>query len=426
MAQTELAQFIQEKVNALHGHWKSTLKDILGRLTRLGDDPAVFEELRGLTMDLVALVGRSDAIEQAVDAELASIVAHLKALQAKQGLSSTEMVFLLFAIRDSIRKAIQDIVDHGIEGQHWVSARFQTASQVSILLNRLGLVFFEGSMRLKEENVGQDVMAIEYALLYERARQAAITDRLTGLYNFGYFLERLKEERLRADRYHRLLSLILFDIDHFKKFNDANGHPAGNDVLKKIAEILKTAAREVDIVVRYGGEEMVIILPETSRKRATELANRIRMKISETRFEHMESQPLGKITISAGVATFPVDAANEEGLIKMADKSLYQAKSGGRNKVVAYEPPIKVTIRYKPHWEPSKVALVGDFNNWDQDVDLMEKQADGSFHFIIALNPGVYHYKFVLNDVEWIPDPTNPERVHDSLGGDNSILRVSA
>ena len=77
----------------------------------------------------------------------------------------------------------------------------------------------------------QDVsLAIEYALLYERTRQIAITDRLTGLYNFGYFLDRLKEEKMRAERYHRLLSLIIFDIDHFKKYNDANGHPAGNEV----------------------------------------------------------------------------------------------------------------------------------------------------------------------------------------------------
>jgi 1,4-alpha-glucan branching enzyme len=94
--------------------------------------------------------------------------------------------------------------------------------------------------------------------------------------------------------------------------------------------------------------------------------------------------------------------------------------------VEAYDPPVKVTLRYKPYHDLQKVSLVGSFNNWDKEVDLMERQPDGSFQFKIALNPGVYHYKFVLNDVEWIPDPTNPERVHDSLGGDNSILRVQA
>ena len=170
---------------------------------------------------------------------------------------------------------------------------------------------------------------------------------------------------------------------------------------------------------------MLIILPETSRRRAADLAERIRFRVSETHFAGGEKQPQGKVTISAGVATFPVDAANEEDLIKMADSSLYQAKSQGRNRVVTHEPPVKVTIRYKSHRTISKVALVGNFNNWDKDVDLMEHQSDGSFRFVIALNPGVYHYKFVLNDVEWIPDPACPEREHDTLGGDNSVLRVS-
>ena len=361
-----------------------------------------------------------------MDGEFAKILKHLKALQSDHQLSTTDMVFILFSMRDSVRDAIREVVDMGQEGQKKVSHHYQSVLQISMLLNRLGLVFFEGEMRLREEGSGQDVLAIEYALLYERARQMAITDRLTGLYNFGYFLERLKEERLRAERYHRLLSLVILDLDFFKIYNDSNGHPAGNEVLKKIATILKQEAREVDIVARYGGEEMVLILPETSRKRAAELAERIRQRVAETLFDHMQSNPLGKITISAGVATFPVDADNEEELIKKADSSLYQAKSQGRNRVVSFEPPIKVPITYRPQRELAKVALVGNFNNWDKDTDHMVRQPDGSFLFVIALNPGIYHYKFVLNDMEWITDPANPEAVHDGLGGDNSILRIAA
>jgi len=231
---------------------------------------------------------------------------------------------------------------------------------------------------------------------------------------------------MRAERYHRLLSLIIFDIDHFKKYNDANGHPAGNEVLKKIAEILKAEAREVDIVARYGGEEMVIILPETSRKRAAELADRIREKVSSATFAKMESQPLKKVTLSAGVATYPVDAANEESLIKKADSSLYVAKSQGRNQVVSFEPATKVTVTYKPSKPVNKVALVGNFNNWDKDVDLMDRQEDGSFRFVISLEPGIYHYKFVLDDDEWVIDPSNFQKSYDGLGGDNNVLKVSA
>jgi len=423
---TSLTNLLQKEENVLRERWQASVRQLFGRLEHLSGDLAVFEEVRGLLHDLLSLVERSGSVEQAVDAEFEKIIIHLKALQTNHGLSSTDMVFLLFSTRDAVKEAVREVLDMGPEGQQQVSAHFQEVSQVSTLLNRLGLVFFDGAMRLKEEAASQDVMAIEYALLYERARQMAITDRLTGLYNFGYFLERLKEERMRGERYHRLLSLVIFDIDHFKIYNDANGHPAGNEVLKKIAQILKEEAREVDIVARYGGEEMVIILPETSRKRAAELADRIRAKIADTLFEGMKSQPGGKMTISAGVATFPVDATTEEDLIKKADSSLYRSKSLGRNKVTAFDPPVKVTIRFKPHYELSKVALVGNFNNWDKDADPMEKQPDGAFQFIIALNPGVYHYKFVLNDVEWIPDPACPERVHDSLGGDNSVLRVSA
>lgn len=422
----KLTQFLQQKEDVLQERWRASVHQLSARLESFSQHPGIFGEVRGLLLDLVAVVERSGSVEQAVDAEFKEILSHLRALQSDHQLSSADMVFLLFSMRDAVREAVREVVDLGPEGQHEVSNHFQVVSQVSMLLNRLGLVFFEGAMRLREESGTQDVLAIEYALLYERARQMAVTDRLTGLYNFGYFHERLKEERMRAERYHRLLSLVILDIDQFKKYNDSNGHPAGNEVLKKIATILKQEAREVDIVARYGGEEMVIILPETSRRRAAELAERIRQRVSEALFDHMQSQPLGKLTISAGVATFPVDASTEDDLIKKADSSLYQAKSQGRNRVVVFEPAIKVPITYRPNREISKVALVGSFNNWDKDVDLMARQEDGSFRFVIALNTGIYHYKFVLNDLEWIPDPSNPERVYDGAGGDNSILRVPA
>lgn len=424
--QNHLSQWLNHRDDVLQDRWQSSIRHLSGRLNSLSQDAGVFGEIRELLTNLVAVVEKSGSVEQVVDSEFEKILHHLKSLQVDHELSSNDMVFLLFSMRDAIKEAVKEIIDQGPDGQHQVSVRYHTVSQVSILLNRLGLVFFEGAMRLREEGGGQDVLAIEYALLYERARQMAITDRLTGLYNFGYFLERLKEERMRAERYHRLLSLVILDIDHFKKYNDANGHPAGNEVLKKIAAILKEEAREVDIVARYGGEEMVLILPETSRKRATELAERIRRRIMETPFDQSDSQPLGKITVSAGVATFPVDAATEEELIARADNSLYEAKSLGRNQVAAFDPPIKVTITYKPYRDFFKVALVGNFNDWDKDADPMTRQPDGTFQFIIALNPGVYHYKFVLNDVEWVPDPANPERVADSLGGANSVLRVTA
>jgi diguanylate cyclase (GGDEF)-like protein len=414
-----LSQFLHQQEPALRSLWETSLTQIVTQLEGTRGKLAVFAEMRGLLWDLVAVVEqKAGSPEQAVDVQFKAILVHLKRLQEEHDLTSAEIVIQLFLMRDVIRESVKEA---GASGHDFA----QKVEQVSMLLNRLGLVFFEGAMRLREEGNGQDVLAIEYALLYERARQMAITDRLTTLYNFGYFLERLKEERLRADRYHRLLSLVLFDIDHFKKYNDTNGHPAGNEVLKKISTILKQEAREVDIVARYGGEELVVVLPETGRKRAHDFAERVRQRVEDTMFDHMRHQPLGKLTLSAGVATFPVDAGTEDDLIKKADQSLYQAKAQGRNHVVSYEPAIKVPIHFWPHRAVKKVSLVGNFNNWDKDVDHMTRQDDGSYRFTIALNPGVYHYKFVVDDVEWIPDPSNPERVHDGVGGDNSILRVN-
>ncbi|HTA77416.1 MAG TPA: diguanylate cyclase [bacterium] len=424
---TSLTQLIEQKDNLLRERWNSSIKALEKRVDLFQCESPVFAEIRRLMMSLISIVENKESAEHAVDAQLRPIVLQLRDMQSTHHLSSAEMVFLLFLMRDTLKEMMSDSALGDSYPENGRISSKDALKQASNLMNRLGLVFFENAMRLSDEEAGQqDVLAIEYALLYERTRQIAITDRLTGLYNFGYFLDRLKEEKMRAERYHRLLSLIIFDIDHFKKYNDANGHPAGNEVLKKIAQILKAEAREVDIVARYGGEEMVVILPETGRRRAAELAERIREKIASTVFEKMDSQPLKKVTVSAGVATYPVDAANEESLTKRADASLYEAKSKGRNQVVSFDPGTRVTVTYRASSDIDKVALVGNFNNWDKDVDLMTRQADGSFQFVMPLAPGTYHYKFVLNDTEWILDPANPHRISDGWGGENSILKVSA
>lgn len=167
-----------------------------------------------------------------------------------------------------------------------------------------------------------------------RTHQRAITDPLTRLYNFGFFRERLEMEVERARQTGDLVSLAIFDIDHFKRYNDSHGHQEGNVVLVKVADLLKGTGRRGDIVARYGGEEFVALLYGARREEALHFAELVRTSVAEHPFPGGETQPLGRVTISGGVATFPVDAATDEALIKAADLNLYRAKETGRNRVL--------------------------------------------------------------------------------------------
>ena len=177
----------------------------------------------------------------------------------------------------------------------------------------------------------------ELAKLNETIRELAVRDGLTGLYNYRYFQEMLQSETARSQRHHRKLCLLMIDVDHFKVYNDLQGHPMGDEVLKGIARILMERARRTDLVARYGGEELVVVLPETPRENARKVAEDFRRRVENFSFPKGENQPIGRITISIGLAEFPADAADARALIERADKALYAAKSGGRNRVVGSE-----------------------------------------------------------------------------------------
>jgi diguanylate cyclase (GGDEF)-like protein len=167
-----------------------------------------------------------------------------------------------------------------------------------------------------------------------RTHHRAITDTLTGLYNFGFFRERLDIELERALLTNDPVSLVMFDIDHFKVYNDTYGHPDGDVVLRTVADILRSTARRVDVVARYGGEEFVALLYGASRSEAARFAESCRVAIEGYPFAGRESQPLGRVTLSGGVASFPNDAADDMALIRAADLNLYKAKQAGRNQIV--------------------------------------------------------------------------------------------
>ncbi|MBI5638547.1 MAG: diguanylate cyclase [Nitrospinae bacterium] len=180
--------------------------------------------------------------------------------------------------------------------------------------------------------------AVEKVLMLERAEEMAVTDELTKVYNHRYFVRTLLTELKRAERYGEPLGLCMIDVDHFKKFNDTHGHLKGNEVLIEIAKIMRIAMRETDIVARYGGEEFAVILPKTGKDHAMALANRLREAVEEGRFPGAELQPLGKLTVSIGIAAYPDDSATADSvseIIELADQALYQSKSAGRNRVTA-------------------------------------------------------------------------------------------
>jgi len=170
-----------------------------------------------------------------------------------------------------------------------------------------------------------------------RTHHRAITDPLTALYNYGFFRERLALELERAQLTGDPVALAIFDIDHFKGFNDTHGHQEGNRVLQKVAELFKKTGRRGDVVARYGGEEFVALLYGASASDAWRFAEAFRSAVAAQAFTGEASRALGRITLSGGVATFPLDAQDDISLIKAADARLYRAKEAGRNCTVGAE-----------------------------------------------------------------------------------------
>jgi diguanylate cyclase (GGDEF)-like protein len=179
-------------------------------------------------------------------------------------------------------------------------------------------------------------LIVDKIRLFQETKRLSITDDLTGLYNSRYFYRQLEAEIARANRYGDPFSLILFDIDDFKRLNDTYGHQAGDDVLCELAKILISVSRESDVVVRYGGEEFFIILPNTLMMDTFTFAERIRDRVEKAIFLPNHAGEI-KITLSGGVASFPQSSPNVKSLLNAADNALYCAKASGKNKILCFE-----------------------------------------------------------------------------------------
>jgi diguanylate cyclase (GGDEF)-like protein len=175
-------------------------------------------------------------------------------------------------------------------------------------------------------------IALENAELYQKLQSMATTDGLTGIYNRMYLHEKLKEELMRAQELNYPLTLAIFDIDHFKKFNDTYGHLFGDKVLKSIADVVNGALRSSDILARFGGEEFIIILPRTSVLEAYQKIYNLSIKISRSVIS--DNLVSASVTASFGIAGYPHHASSDNEIIRFADDALYEAKKAGRNCVM--------------------------------------------------------------------------------------------
>lgn len=199
--------------------------------------------------------------------------------------------------------------------------RFDTTEAISELIQELSATV--------AQNIAMSFASLQ---LQERLRYQSLRDSLTRLYNRRYLQESLAREIDRAQRKHQFIGIIMIDIDHFKKFNDVYGHTVGDLVLREVGNYLLSQIRQYDTACRYGGEELVIVMPDASLENTVMRAEEIRAGIKQLKLEH-DQQPLESITVSIGVSCFPDDGINSEQLIRAADKALYQAKEQGRDRV---------------------------------------------------------------------------------------------
>ena len=191
----------------------------------------------------------------------------------------------------------------------------------------------------------QAALAVKNARLHEETVALATTDPLTGIPNRRHLFAQLDMEIARANRFGTQLSVIMFDIDHFKSFNDEAGHPAGDLVLRQVSAVMKSIIRKVDTIGRYGGEEFLLILPQVTKVEAVEVAEKLRRAVASASLEVPRNSG---ITVSGGIANLPVDATAWERLVDCADAALYAAKRSGRNQVTCYAPGMELHPAREP------------------------------------------------------------------------------
>ncbi len=213
-----------------------------------------------------------------------------------------------------------------------IQAKGRVIGVLEVVNKKGGEDFTEHDLEVVGRFVGHAALALELADLYQKMAEMAITDDLTKLFNMRYLNRTIEGEIERSNRYGTAVSLIFLDMDHFKNINDTHGHLVGSKLLVEVAQRLLGSLRTVDIVARYGGDEFVIVLPQTGSDDAMLIAERLREELERHVFLKEETGGI-TITASLGVASFPETAKTKEELMKMADEAMYCAKKKSRNAV---------------------------------------------------------------------------------------------
>ena len=345
-------------------------KDLLKELQRTVDELTIFNE-----------IGRTLTSSLDLDQVLASIMDRISALLKPRNWSlllvdekTNELYFQVFVGKQ--REKIKNVrlkVGEGVAGwvakeakPVWVTDAYddprftpkvdkQTDFKTDEILcvpmiarNKvLGVIELinvqEGREKFREEDLkvlatiaDYAAIAIENARNFQRVQELTITDDLTRLYNSRFMHEVLDHELSRALRYKTELSVVFLDLDHFKEVNDEHGHMNGSHLLREVADVIAGRLRKSDFGVRYGGDEFVVLLPQTPKKKAIEVARRLRRAINEHEFlaHEKRAEPI-KLTASFGVAAFPTDAKSKEDLLRMADNAMYEVKNTTRDGIKA-------------------------------------------------------------------------------------------
>jgi diguanylate cyclase (GGDEF)-like protein len=219
--------------------------------------------------------------------------------------------------------------------RHWLAIRTHH-KELSRQLGRdagVQVAALDYFFNLQSELQGPKLIEIAAFLATERN---AVTDGLTGLYNRQFFDSSMRRETKRAERYSLTFSLVLLDLDNFKEVNDRYGHQVGDEALSACSQIIRRSVREIDVPCRYGGEEFALILPETEREGAYIVSERIRWDVEELFQNQTIREHRLDLSVSGGVAIYPIDSSSEEELVAMADQALYRSKDAGKNRVTLH------------------------------------------------------------------------------------------